>query len=338
MNIAIVTIYKAYNYGSFLQAFAMQETLKKMGHKVEVLNCSKKKAKDILKDGYIGKTPFRTYKKTKRTLIFSKDWKKLNIRKNKLQNYDVVIVGSDELWNIKNSFEHWKEYFGENLNCKKIIAYAPSIGYCPVEDFVSYEKAKEKIPTFYKIFARDENTKKACETIIGREIEQVCDPTILCLDEWDKYANVKRSIKEKYMVYYSYGHTEITKQYILRFAAENNLELIAVGLEHDWCDKNLLVEPLKFLEVLKNAEYVVTSTFHGSVFSTILKKRIAVRTSVPKVYDYINKINFNDKLFSDESSYEDFVNILKGEFDYESVRNIQKNWREESLSKLDKVL
>lgn len=338
MNVAIVTIYKAYNYGSFFQAYAMQETLKRLGHNVDVLDCSKKGLVDKLKHMYIGKTPYRIYKKTSRTLTFSKDWKKLNIKKNKLQHYDAVIIGSDELWNIKNPFEHWVEYFGERLNTEKIIAYAPSIGYCPVEDFINYKSAMESLPKFHKIYARDENTKKACEEILKKEVEQVCDPTILYLEDWDKYANAKRSIKEKYMVYYSYGHTEITKKYILRFAEENNLKLIAVGLEHDWCPKNIIVEPLKFLEVLKNAEYVVTSTFHGSVFSTILKKRVAVRPSGPKVYDYLSKLNFDDKIFGDDSSYEDFVNILKGEFDYESVRDIQEKWKEESLLKLDNVL
>ena len=79
---------------------------------------------------------------------------------------------------------------------------------------------------------------------------------------------------EKYMIYYSYLDDTPFKEFIKKFAKENDLKLIVVGFDYKWCDDQIIVTPRQFLSVMKHAQYVVTSTYHGTVFSTLLKKNL----------------------------------------------------------------
>ena len=100
MRIAIVTIYQAFNYGSFLQAYAMQETLKKMGHEVTVLDCGSIQGyRKFRKMIALKKIVFSM----NRFVAYKKDWKKLNISNSVEDEFDVAVIGSDEVWNIKGN-------------------------------------------------------------------------------------------------------------------------------------------------------------------------------------------------------------------------------------------
>lgn len=337
MKIGIATLYKAYNYGGFLQAFAMQEVLKGLGHEVYMLEFGEQSVFDKLISGYIAKSISKTIYKNKLRCAYKKDRSLLNILKYNGQKLDAVIVGSDEVWNLKNTFKHIPQYFGSNINAKKKIAYAPSIGFCPPEEFV--QKAEtENLKCFDVILARDENTRLVCERILKKEIKEVCDPTILYIDKWKDFVN-KRVIKQKdFIVYYSYGTKAKFKEYTLKFAKEKGLQIISVGFKHDWCDKSLIVRPMMFLELLNKASYVVTTTFHGSVFSTILKKKVVIKPSGQKVVNYLNKIDMQDKIFYDEMSYEEFKGILEGEYNYTRVRELQDLLKNNSLKLLNESL
>lgn len=98
------------------------------------------------------------------------------------------------------------------------------------------------------------------------------------LEDWEALLP-KVNSDSKYVVYYSYLDDSPMKNYILRFAKENRLKVVIAGFDYSWGDQKRMVSPLGFLTLLKNAEYVFTSTFHGSVLSTILQKKIMVRPS-----------------------------------------------------------
>lgn len=336
MKIGILTLYDAFNYGGFLQAFAMQEFLKEQGHEVYMLKCANESLCYKLKYKYISKNFKKMIIKNKQRLAYSKQMKLLNLVKYTGQHLDAVIVGSDEVWNIKSrGFIHLDEYFGEGLNTDKLIAYAPSIGFCGTEEFLKADKTR-RICNFDYVFARDENTKFVCEKILNKKVAEVCDPTLLCYDTWENY--IKENKYSDYVLYYSYGDRGSLKEYAIRFARENGLKLLSVGFNYDWCDKSLFVPPTDYVSLIANARYVITSTFHGSVFLSMLKKAAVIRPSGAKVRDYLKRVNMEENIFEDSMGYEAFKAKLTAEHDYASTDAMIRKMRDESIALLSDAL
>ena len=334
MKIAIVTIYDAFNYGSFLQAYAMQETLKKMGHDVTVLDCGTEKSYQKLRKRIaLKKLAFSL----NRLFVYQKDWQKLNISRNIGELYDVAIIGSDEVWNIKGHFEQWPQYLGEKINAKRLVAYAPSVGFSKPEELLACERFTKGVKRFDTICPRDNVTREICMKLSTKVTERVIDPTLLMLEDWDSLLPAAKE-NEKYVVYYSYLDESPMKSYILKFAKERSLKVIITGFDYGWGDKKRMDPPLGFLTLLKNAEYVFTSTFHGSVLSTILQKKIMVRPSGQKVTDYLKLVGLSHRQFKDDMDYAEFEKIVQDEINYEKVRAIQSDMIEKSMRILTDAL
>lgn len=327
MRIAIVTIYSAFNYGSFLQAYAMQETLKKMGHKVTVLDCSTEQGFRKFRKRMSLKKPIFSLK---RFCAYEKDWRKLNVSHETDKQYDVAVIGSDEVWNIKGSFEQWPQYLGEGLNANRLVAYAPSVGFSKLEELLENKRFVDGVKRFAVICPRDKTTKDVCLRLNSNVTERVFDPTLLMLEDWNSLLPAPNE-KEKYVVYYSYLDDTPMKNQIQRFAKEHHLKVIIAGFDYAWGDKRWMDSPLAFLTLLKNAEYVFTSTFHGSVLSTILQKKLVVRPSGQKVTDYLELVGLSHRQFRDGMDYGKFETLVTENIDYESVRAVQNKMQEKSM-------
>lgn len=334
MNIAIITIYKAFNFGSFLQAYAMQEVLEKMGHKVTFLDCSMLSEYLKFRSLISIRTPLFSIR---RLFKYRKDWKKLNCSRNIYQHFDLAIVGSDEVWNLNGGFEHWPQYLGENINADRIIAYAPSIGFMNPEELISNICFREALRRFSAICPRDNITHDLCRQISNYVTECVVDPTLLMLGKWESIIPDSKK-REDYLVYYSYLDDTPMKEYILRFARKRNLKIIIVGFNYLWGDTVEICSPLEFISLLKNAKYVFTSTFHGSVFSTILKKKVIVRPSGQKVVDYLTFIDLKDHIFHDGITYDEFEYMTTKEINYANIYKILNKGKKESITILKNAL
>lgn len=320
MNIGIVTIYDAFNFGSYLQAYALQKVLEKSGHQVSILNCSNDKFRNFKK--IIAKTPSRMLLKLRKFLAYRKAWRELNIKQYKKEAFDVMIIGSDEVWNIKNStFEHWPEYFGYDLNTKKVIAYAPSCGFATSEDILEDDMCVVGLKKFNSIMARDNITKLISEKITGYECKRVVDPTILYLNEWENELKPCVKAPSDYILYYSYNSKPLMLDHIKQFAYENNFKIVVAGFMYNWCDKSLIVEPKQFLTLIKNARYVVTTTFHGSIFAVVFKKKFIgfYPNKNQKVHDFLYSIGIEDRVYIKGMKYDAFKRILTADVDYEKV-------------------
>ena len=176
-KIGICTLYFGNNFGAILQAFALQEVLKEMGHEVEFI-----KVKDI-----------QINMNQPNADLFEKSREYINLNTKIFDNvkdkYDAIIIGSDEMWNINNNtFEHFEEYFGKKLNVEKIVSYAPSANGVTAEQLKAFYGDDVKFKEFAHISARDEGTQKLVKDISGRDAELVLDPTLL-LSDFSKYAS-----------------------------------------------------------------------------------------------------------------------------------------------------
>lgn len=332
MKIGIFTIFDAYNYGSFLQAFAMQTFLTNRGHQVYMIDV-RENLKSVIAQKYFAKSISRTILKLRRWCAYHNDWRLLNIVSlNDYPELDLAVIGSDEVWNIENpSFTHATQYYGIDIKSKNIIAYAPSLGYSTEKSYLPYPNLQKGIVSNISwIGARDEFTRMFAEAIGHSNIEMVCDPTLLLNGKWQSYEHEFR-INEPFMIYYSYHEDTPFKEYILRFAREHNTKVMSVGFNYKWCDNQIIVSPIQFLSLVHQATYIVTSTFHGTVFSTLYNKNFVQVHPARKAADYLAQLGINQTANLDEG-YEAFKIKLSSQIDYHKINSEIKRWSEKSSS------
>lgn len=335
-TVSILTLIQANNIGAYLQAFALSNTIQNLGYDTEFLifPSDKKKSGKVnralfyLKQGDFRKVLF----KTRSAKVYDESRKKLNIRYfDPEHQYQNVVIGSDEVWNIESgSFRHMKQYFGEDLNGKNIIAYAPSAGNAVTDSFKDQGITFDR---FHAVSVRDIHTYDIYHAISGVEPVMVIDPTFLV----DSFREDTKPIevKEKFIMVYSYEMPKEKIKKIRILSAKLNLKLYSVGTYNKWCDKNIIVDPFEFLSYMKAAEFVVTSTFHGTALSINLNKQFitGIENSAKvryllKQYDLENRIMFVDsdpfKLYNERIQY-DRVNELISEYKNISVSYLRSN-------------
>lgn len=344
-KIGICTLHDAYpNFGATLQAFALQETIKKMGYAAEFLKFKKeeKRRKNVrrIKLRENNNSSIFTPKDIKKITInkgIKESNKFLNISKNiysKNDKYDSVILGSDELWNLNNpSFEHRKEYFGYNLNCNNIFTYAPSANGTTKEEFEKYYNNELNLSNIKKISARDKVTVEFIKNVTNKDAEIVLDPTLL-IENFEEYAIMPK--EENYILIYAYRVSDEIKNKIKKFAKKKKLKVYSIGFYNGWADKNIDANIFEFLGYMKKAKYIVTATFHGTLFSIIFKKQfVSVAKISLKIEDILKRFQLNNR---DISYIEEIESIIDEKIDYNAVEEIKTKYRENSMKFLKTAL
>lgn len=315
VKIGIVTLYDSINCGTFLQAYAFWKYLEK-NEKVAVNFIKWEHKKKFLKAiRYIKTKHFKAIPFLIKNLIkFDKCGKQIPV--NSISSiYDVVFIGSDELWNLTNpSFEHSDILFGKNIRAKKIATYAVSCAQCEKETLKDNKGFRTYGLELSGYSVRDEHTKNILDEC-GISSVKVVDPTLLI--SWDKYVPTKRLFGKKYVLVYAFSVDENHKIFIKNFARENDCVTISVGMYQQWCDHNISVSPMEFLWFVKNAEYIFSGTFHGTVFSVLFHKNFYVISAKQnKINDFLKMCALEHRVL-DNLILED----LKSGIDYLEVEN-----------------
>lgn len=345
-KIGITTFYRAYNYGAFLQTFGLQKALE---NKYKVTNidytCDK-----IKNDYKLIKTT--NIKKMVKSLIFlSKNIKRKNkfnkcIKEHiKLSNindeYDCVIAGSDQIWNIKLTGGYDTIYSLEYFKDIKKISYASSVGDESLihknED--EYKKIMNNVDI---ISVREESAKKELEKLTDKKIKVNLDPTLLLTkEEWDKYT-VNKDIDEPYIFSYFVGVTQ--ENYDTLDLLTNRLGMKTISYSENPKEKNIIKkcftdDPFEFISKIKYADLAFVSSFHGTVFSIIFNKEFYVMPPKDKgnrIINLLNKLGLSDRIIT---SKEDIDKIdINNKIDYKIVNKKLDELRKDSLEWLYKAL
>ncbi len=346
MKICIISVPDSSNCGSFLQAYALKKYLESKGHVVSFYETrSEEYKKELFYDrNYllrsIIKNPLRGYEKYKFAKesyqIFLTEWKKnFDINKECLESCDLIILGSDEIWNIHTPVFNNKLFFG--MGKENVIAYAVSAGRSIIEDF------KEKKDLIYcmnmikDIMVRDENTKKIAEEYTSKGIKYVCDPTLLLnVNEYIQPLNEKL-IGKKYLLIYSYTVSKKDKEKIKKYAKQNNLIIVSAGFYITWADININCRPIELYSLCKNAVVIYTTTFHGTVFAVLSNSRFISMPegSIIKVKDFLQRVDLENRLFAPTINYDTFANCLDEAIDYNHVNGLIEDFKKSSAKALD---
>ena len=287
-KIGILTYHANVNYGATLQAYALYQLLKNWGHYVEFIDYRPRKAEwEDLKYLYFRRSRFLDpflvpsgIRKFKQMRSFLLSQASLSPQKHHTRNqlskfvhqYDVVICGSDEIWNVHSSITGFdSSYFLDFLDSKRIpkVSYAPSFG--SITDLGKYQELVGKLlEDFQAISVRDNNSLKLVNNF-GLEATKVLDPTFLI--DYSEIVQAPQINNDYILVYGTLSKKE--GNYIEKVAAAKGLDIIAVGGQPGkWKPPiNLIgVSPQEWLGYFQKASYVFTSFFHGAVFSLIFNK------------------------------------------------------------------
>lgn len=303
-KIGIITYHAAYNYGSVLQAIATQEVVRQLGYIPEIINyrmIEQRRFYSLYRKNYgiknwvkdIMQFPICNKRKQRAELFEKFIAERMNLSeefsdpsqfKKISRMYDVIISGSDQIWNKHScELEHneWKfmnPYLLVGAQCKK-ISYASSIAQMSDEEI---KKILPALKDICKISMREEESAKRIGLIFKRKISTVLDPTfLLTRSEWLNLLNIKDEKEENYILYYSLdGIVDMKKRinYLVEYAKKRNLRLVMVTPYSYLPRKEKFVElcpesgPIEFITLLMKAKTVITDSYHGTILSVNFKK------------------------------------------------------------------
>lgn len=341
MKIGIMSMQRIINYGSWLQAYALKSVLETMGNSVEFVDYlmepsliperPEKSQNMILKKACnICKMLSPTYRDYRNRQIrmnqsfsqfcnrFCKEFlPDLGVTQeyNLCPELDALIVGSDEVFNCTqpgNAVGYSLQLFGKNHRAKKLISYAASFGSTTIDKLKQYGVAMEVgsyLNGFDVLSVRDDNSADIIEELCNRRPEQHIDPVLLY--DFPEVNRIDITMRD-YIVVYAYAGRirEEEEKAICAFARKNGKKILCLGFYQPFCDEYVLATPLEVLAYVKNADYVITDTFHGTVFS--IKYQIPFITLIrdsnrQKLGDLLCKFDLESRCIEQLQNVEDIL-------------------------------
>lgn len=356
MRIGIVTHSLQWNYGGILQNFALQQVLKRLGHdpitidfiaKYTVYRYLRSFCKTlILWVIPLKRRPFLSYKTLSyRNRIVDAFCRKYLVLTKRVFHYDTnvvsrygiesVIVGSDQVWRAQYcSYPgHLEDMFLQFVQDPKIkkMAYAVSFGIDEWDYSIEQtEHCRELIKQFGALSVREDSGIDLCRKYLHANAVKVLDPTMLLSRE--DYVKVCIDVPcntSRFVAAYILDMSLTKRRYIDNLAAKNGLSVIYFSAQH-----NMTLSIEEWLAMFRDAEYVVTDSFHGTVFSIIFNKPFVVLGNtdrgLARFYSLLNMFDLQDRMccLDKECKIDDKI-------EWHKVNAKLKEWRIRSLNFLE---
>lgn len=340
MKIGILTWYYGPNHGARAHTYALLNTLRDEGYDVELIRYHpwvsfryvepywiKTKNIPLMIRKIIYRLCFRFSEKD--YIYLSRHIR--NIKKLDGMGYDLIVLGSDEIFNISHPITSRDyAYFGVGITKTPMITYAVSCGQSDV-GIMWPQEVKEAVNRIQSLSVRDRNSQLIIENNISRTPTVVLDPTLLydystLIDPDWKYQN--------YILIYSFGSIDRYKDKILEYSEKTGLKIISVGNLCTWADISIKFPSQRtWYSSFANASIVITNSFHGTIFAIKNNKpfvNILLADKETKISNLLSQFNmvFGDRLLNDTRSIED---CLKNEIDYKMVNDLITKEREKSI-------
>lgn len=376
-KIALVINYDYHDYGGMLQAYATQVALSKLGYdsyaidfdnlkgdinkrKWKYFICNifdisivKEKGKVIQKRLLTILLKKLSENQRKRDVAFNRfiknfkitpkfaDWQSLS---EACHEYDSVLVGSDQLWLPSNIIADYYtlSFVPDNVNK---IAYATSFGIETVPKGMEF-RYKKFLSRINHLSARETSGQKIIKKCTGRDVPLVCDPTmILERSDWEKIATPEKKYRDKYIFCYFMGDNSEQREFVKKLAKEKNCKIVAllhldqyIPSDEEYVDfAPYDITPADFVALVRDAEYVCTDSFHGTVFSILFSKNFitfkrfnkkASLSTNTRIFSLLNRLNLKDRLFTAEED-------IKQDFDIHNFDEIQEELSSFRRSSID---
>lgn len=289
-RVGVITFHDYDNYGAILQSYALQRKLKEMGTYPEIIDyrCDyisnpfrlvnlKKKGLFNYIYGAIGHICYiprrRQCNLFRKHMRYSQPVSKGNMGAV-AGKYDIYIAGSDQIWDYKLTNFDTTYFLDFVKKGKKKCSYAASIGeHEPPEQY--RKKYSSLLKDFDQILVREDYGADIVESLTGSRPGITCDPTLLLTaDEWTSLLKEPRC-KNKYILVYQLGINKELVDFVRRLKKKTGLRVVyipfpLVGLMN--CSCKIAIGPAQWMGLFKNAEYVISDSFHGVVYSLLFNR------------------------------------------------------------------
>ena len=371
-KVGIVSCYFKNNYGSMLQAYATKKILDNNNIPNETINIDnnidfkkgkrkyyasqlfnfkfikskfgmiklkldKKIMKDLGKNISIRDSKYKEFRKEFNLSISCPDYKSLSEMAD--AKYSDVIVGSDQLWlpvNVVSDY-YTLNWVPDNINK---ISYATSFGISKIPDKYA-DEYKKFLSRINYLSVREESGKKICDEY-GISSKVVCDPTILLTkEEWEQESVQERIISDKYILCYFLGSNIEHRKFAEKLREKTGYKIVSLNHADEYVKYSDIfadmtpydIGPREWINLIKNAEYVCTDSFHGTVFSLLFNKTFFDF----RRYSESNKMSTNSRIDSLlDLAGVDKNRILTGNEDVDTVIKYKINYNKVNKN-IDKI-
>lgn len=299
MNTATITFHASHNYGSMLQAYALQQTVRALGHDNVIVNLRTERQRNLypVRPMMVGSLPmrviryllwlpyFKAYRRKyelfeaflSENLVLTQEYASLQELEKADLAYDCFIAGGDQIWNtIPDDFD-WSFYLPFVKQGKK-ISYAVSMGPHAEKHVQFRDRIKGCLSTFDHISVREQGTRDLIETLDIANVEETVDPTLLLTKgEWMQHYAATPMVRGDYVLVYTPQYNEQVYDLAEEIGKALGMPVVttmyrAAMVRYRSFKKVLQVGPWEFLNLLDNARVVVSGSFHAVLFSALFNR------------------------------------------------------------------
>lgn len=369
-SVGIITYHHYCNYGTMLQAYALQHYISSLGYDAELIDFLIDESMshyDMFKlrlrrlpvyvaerKKYVTIAASRE-KNAQRNLMFENFYKNNLVvgrvfystseqLKKEPPIYDGYIVGSDQTWNPNVS--HGPEAFFLTFvnDDKKKGCYAPSVGLSRLSD-AQKDYYRKRLSSFCFLSCRESLGAEIISKAVGRPVTCVLDPTLLMSSgDWMDVAS-KSNIKEPYILTYFLGEIKKHREFVEKLSSKTGYKVVSLPMAYlemgneKWEQK--WVGPDEFLSLMKNASYICTDSFHGTAFAinfqvpffSFCKRKEAEETSDnSRIHNILKMFNLEHRLITETNLPKELG------VDFSESEVILSEKRKESAEYLERML
>ena len=351
MKIGIVTHILGNNYGGLLQNYALQYVLKQLGHQPMTIDFILRQSRrsyifSLCKQLLWSITKLRhpRLRRSFSNIVLADFIERYILTTKKVYSYtkdivdkekfDLIIVGSDQVWRPKYVCELENMYLKFVPDDIKKIAYAASFGV----DTWEYNAEQTETCTKYAkrldaISVREATGVELCRTYLGVNAQHVLDPTILAGAEAYKPLLKEKTEEEDYLFAYILDITPEKQSYVESMAKSKGLKVIIRG-----ADKNSTLSVEDWLSMIANSSMVVTDSFHGTVFSILFHKEfysiVNVARGGTRFVSLLSPLGLEHRM----GDFSQFTLTEPSPIDWQQVDKILDKYRRDSINFLTNAL
>lgn len=352
MKIATLAYQRHENVGAMLQCYALQQTIIKKGNECDVIDyiCDAAdrtfsihsfRVKGLKKYitsciGVISRLPKKpTFNKFRKEKLHTTSKCKRNEIHQFDNIYDGYIVGSDNVWNSKLTgldVNYFLDFVSDN---HKKASYAASLGMGKVPNS-ERDTFKYYLNQFERVTVREEVAAADINLLIEKPVIDTCDPTFfLSREEWDKL--LIEPTEKHYVLVYHMSPSVSFVNFAKNVAKAKGLPIVYIPFPYGFCRCSMKphIGPCQWLGYIKNADYVITDSFHGCVFSTIYERNLIIKISQlgERIKNLTEKIGIQNRIVD---TVEQAINLPQ--MDYTKTRINISTYRTNGLTNLDNIL
>lgn len=357
-KIATVTWITYCNFGTYLQAYALQNIIHGLGYQSSVIddspiirqsNSQQLGILTTLRHSLSRIVNFRAYKDYDRSAQLFDAFKSRHISVDSRalsivsKDYDAFVVGSDQIWHpsLFNSF------FYAAFTDKPKISYAPSLGSYQISDHVK-DNYRRMLRNYAAISVREKQGAELLEQVLGCAIETVLDPTLLLTgQDWLKVSSVERPCAEPYILAYFLTYNKNYLQWTQNKARQMGKKLIMFSISNQmrkYADINYPAGPAEFISAIRQADFVITDSFHATVFSILFEREFVtckrfktgdVRNQNSRLENLFRLVRVDDRFIGESDLHHDHT--FK-KLDYSAIATCLAEERVHSLRYLTNAL